>query len=106
LNGYSIVDQIRAKPAMVVQETRREKEYTALVSFGGTKHYLQDAQMTMVRASAADTGCTWSKDVDNSLNIPRGTFGVSSSDRRPPTTEPMDRHTPDYQTTADFQDPG
>jgi hypothetical protein len=45
----AIVDQLRAKPAMVVQDKRREKEYTALVSFGGTKHYLQDAQMNMVR---------------------------------------------------------
>src|SRR6185295_491099 len=59
----AIVDQVLAKPAMVVQDTRRVKEYTALVSFGGTKHYLQDAQMQMVRNAAADTGFTWSNDV-------------------------------------------
>ena len=98
-----IIDQIRAKPAMVVQDTRRAKEYTALVSFGGTKHYLQDAQMKMVRAAAADTGFTWSNDVDNSLNIPRGTFGVYWYDRGPTTPEAMERAIADYQKTGDFE---
>ena len=99
----AIVDQLRAKPAMVVQDKRREKEYTALVSFGGTKHYLQDAQMSMVRAAAADTGFTWSNDVDNSLNIPRGTFGVYWYDRGPTTPEAMERALADYQKTGDFE---
>jgi len=98
-----IVDQIRARPAMVVQDTRRAKECTALVSFGGTKHYLQDAQMKMVRAAAADTGFTWSNDVDNSLNIPRGTFGVYWYDRGPTTPEAMERAIADYQKTGDFE---
>src|SRR5438128_3610199 len=48
----AVVDQLRPKPVMIVQDTRRMKEYTALVSFGGTKHYLQDAQMRMVRGVA------------------------------------------------------
>ena len=99
----AIVDQLRGKPAMVVQDKRREKEYTALVSFGGTKHYLQDAQMKMVRAAAADTGFTWSNDVDNSLNIPRGTFGVYWYDRGPTTPEAMERAIADYQRTGDFE---
>jgi len=99
----AIVDQVRAKPAMVVQDTRRAKDYTALVSFGGTKHYLQDAQMKMVRAAAADTGFTWSNDVDNSLNIPRGTFGVYWYDRGPTSPEAMERAIADYQKTSDFE---
>lgn len=99
----AIVDQLRAKPAMVVQDKRREKEYTALVSFGGNKHYVQDAQMDMVRAAAADTGFTWSNDVDNSLNIPRGTFGVYWYDRGPTTPEAMERAIADYQKTGDFE---
>ena len=99
----AIVDQIRAKPAMVVQDKRRPKEYTALVSFGGTKHYLQDAQMQMVRNAAADTGFTWSNDVDNSLNIPRGTFGVYWYDRGPTTPQDMERAIADYQRTGDFE---
>ena len=102
----AIVDQLRAKPAMVVQAERREKEYTALVSFGGTKHYLQDAQMKMVRDASADTGFTWSNDVDNSLNIPRGTFGVYWYDRGPTTTEAMERAIADYQKTGDFESLG
>jgi hypothetical protein len=99
----AIVDQVQAKPAMVVQDKRREKEYTALVSFGGTKHYLQDAQMQMVRSAAADTGFTWSNDVDNSLNIPRGTFGVYWYDRGPTTPQDMERAIADYQKTGDFE---
>ena len=98
----AVIDQVRAKPVMVVQNTRREQEYTALVSFGGTKHYLQDAQMRMVRAAAADTGFTWSGDVDNSLNIPRGTFGVYWYDRGPTTPEAMEKAIADYKRTGDF----
>ena len=99
----AIVDQVRAKPVMVVQDVRRVKEYTALVSFGGTKHYLQDAQMTMVRGAAADTGFTWGGDVDNSLNIPRGTFGVYWYDRGPTTPVAMERAIADYEKTGDFE---
>jgi hypothetical protein len=97
------VDQLRSKPIMVVQNARRSKEYTALVSFGGTKHYLQDAQMRMVRGAGADTGFTWSGDVDNSLNIPRGTFGVYWYDRGPTTPVGMERAIADYQRTGDFE---
>jgi hypothetical protein len=99
----AVVDQLRAKPVMVVQATRRPKEYTALVSFGGTKHYLQDAQMRMVRGVAADTGFTWGGDVDNSLNIPRGTFGVYWYDRGPTTPEEMEKAIAEYRRTGDFE---
>jgi hypothetical protein len=99
----AIIDQVRAKPVMVVQDVRRFKEYTALVSFGGTKHYLQDAQMRMVRGAAADTGFTWGGDVDNSLNIPRGTFGVYWYDRGPTTPEAMEKAIAEYQKTGDFE---
>ena len=102
----AIVDQVRAKPVMVVQDVRRLKEYSALVSFGGTKHYLQDAQMKMVRAAAADTGFTWGGDVDNSLNIPRGSFGVYWYDRGPTTPEAMERAIEDYKKTGDFESLG
>ena len=99
----AIVDQVRAKPVMVVQDARRQKEFTPLVSFGGTKHYLQDAQMRMVRGVAADTGFTWSGDVDNSLNIPRGTFGVYWYDRGPTTPEGLEQAIAEYQRTDDFE---
>ena len=99
----AVVDQLRAKPVMVVQDTRRGKEYTALLSFGGTKPYLQDAQMRMVRGVAADTGFTWGGDVDNSLNIPRGTFGVYWYDRGPTTPEGLEQAIAEYQRTGDFE---
>ncbi|HEY2976113.1 MAG TPA: beta-galactosidase trimerization domain-containing protein [Pyrinomonadaceae bacterium] len=99
----AIVDQVRAKPVMVVQDARRQKEFTPLVSFGGTKHYLQDTQMRMVRGVAADTGFTWGGDVDNSLNIPRGTFGVYWYDRGPTTPEGMEQAIAEYQQKSDFE---
>ncbi|MFL6208625.1 MAG: beta-galactosidase trimerization domain-containing protein [Pyrinomonadaceae bacterium] len=99
----AVVDQLRAKPVMVVQAARREQEYTALVSFGGTKHYLQDAQARMVRGVASDTGFTWGGDVDNSLNIPRGTFGVYWYDRGPTTPEGMNQAIAEYERTKDFE---
>src|SRR5258705_2050138 len=99
----AIVDQVRAKPVMVVQDARRQKEFTPLVSFGGTKHYLQDIQMRMVRGVAAATGFTWSADVDNSLNIPRGTFGVYWYDRGPTTPEAMEQAIAEYQRKGDFE---
>ncbi len=99
----AVIDQLRAKPVMVVQDTRRQKEYTALVSFGGTKHYLQDAQMRMVREAAADTGFTWGGDVDNSLNIPRGTFGVYWYDRGPTTPVGLNQAIAEYQRNGDFE---
>jgi len=102
----AIVDQVRAKPVMVVQDTRRQKEFLPLVSFGGTKHYLQDAQMRMVRGVAADTGFTWSGDVDNSLNIPRGTFGVYWYDRGPTTPAGMEQAIAEYQRNGDFESLG
>lgn len=101
--GGAVVDQLRAKPVLVVQAKRREREYTALVAFGGTKHYLQEAQMRQVRAVAADTGFTWSGgDVDNGLNVPRGTFGVYWYDRGPTTPEAMEKAIEDYRRTGDF----
>ena len=59
--------------------------------------------MTMVRGAAADTGFTWGGGVDNSLNIPRGTFGVYWYDRGPTTPEAMERAIADYQKTGDFE---
>jgi Beta-galactosidase trimerisation domain/Beta-galactosidase len=102
----AVVDQLRAAPVMVVQNERRRREYDALISFGGTKHYLQDAQMRQVRAVAADTGFTWGGGVDNSLNVPRGTFGVYWYDRGPTTPEAMERAVAEYERTKDFDSLG
>lgn len=102
----AVVDQMRAAPVMVVQNERREREYTALVSFGGTKHYLQDAQMRQVRDVAADTGFTWSGGVDNSLNVPRGSFGVYWYDRGPTTPASMEAAIAEYKRNGDYESLG
>lgn len=102
----AVVDQLRAAPVMVVQDERRPREFSPLVSFGGTKHYLQDAQMRQVRAVAADTGFTWGGGVDNSLNVPRGTFGVYWYDRGPTTPEALERAVAEYERTKDFDSLG
>ncbi len=97
-----VIDQLRARPVMVVQAERRAREYMALVSHGGAKHYLQDAQMRQVRAVAANTGFTWGGSVNNSLQIPRGSFGVYWYDRGPTTPEGMEKAIAEYQRTGDF----
>lgn len=102
-NGV-VVDQMRAAPVTVVPSERRRKEYTPLVSFGGAKHYFREAQMSQVRAAAADTGFTWSgTGVDNSLNIPRGSFGVYWYDRGPTTPEGIERAIEEFERTGDFE---
>ncbi len=98
-----VIDQLRARPVMVVQADRRTREYTALVSHGGTKHYLRDAQMRQVHAVAADTGFTWGGGVNNSLQIQRGSFGVYWYDRGPTTPEGVEKAITEYQRTLDFE---
>ncbi len=100
-NGL-VIDQLRARPVMIVQAERRAREYTALVSHGGAKHYLRDTQMRQVRAVAADTGFTWGGSVNNSLQIPRGSFGVYWYDRGPTTAEGMEKAIAEYQRTGNF----
>jgi len=43
------------------------------------------------------------RDVDNSLNIPRGTFGVYWYDRGPTTPEGMEQAIAEYQRQGDFE---
>jgi len=99
----AIVDQLRARPVLVVQESRRQKEFNPLVSFGTAKHFFQAARMKQVRAAAADTGFTWGGSINNSLNIPRGAFGVYWYDRGPTTPEALEKAIEDYQRTQDFE---
>ncbi len=61
----SIVDQLRAKPVLVVQKERRPKEFKALVSFGGGRPQFKSTRMQVVRAAGADTGFTWGGTVNN-----------------------------------------
>ncbi|HYK91641.1 MAG TPA: beta-galactosidase, partial [Acidobacteriota bacterium] len=98
-----IVDQLRARPVLVVQESRRQKEYNPMVAFGGSKHFFEAARMRQLHAAATDTGFTWGGSINNGLNIPRGAFGVYWYDRGPTTPEAMERAIRDYQQTRDFE---
>jgi hypothetical protein len=102
-SGDRLVDQLRARPVLVVQSERRRREYNPLVSFGAAKHYFRSVRMKQVRAAAADTGFTWGGQVSNGLNIPRGAFGVYWYDRGPTTPEKMEKAIADYNATKDFE---
>jgi hypothetical protein len=98
----TVIDQLRAKPILVVQKTRRKKEFDPQVSFGASKHYFQAVRMAQVRAQAADTGFTWGGGVNNGLNVPRGAFGVYWYDRGPTTPEEMEKAIAEFERTKDF----
>jgi hypothetical protein len=99
----AIVDQLHAQPVLVVQESRRQKEFNPLVAFGTSKHFFHAARMQQVREGAADTGFTWGGNINNSLNVPRGAFGVYWYDRGPTTPEAMEKAIAEYQRTEDFE---
>ncbi len=98
-----VIDQLRARPVLVVQESRRQKEFNPLVSFGVAKHFFQDVRMKQVHAAAADTGFTWGGSVNNGLNIPRGAFGVYWYDRGPTTPDATEKAIADFRRTQDFE---
>jgi len=98
----TVIDQLRARPVLVVQEARRNKEFNPQVSFGASKHYFQAVRMAQVRAQAADTGFTWGGSVNNGLNIPRGAFGIYWYDRGPTAPEEMEKAIAEFNRTKDF----
>jgi hypothetical protein len=97
-----VIDQLKYKPILVVQDTRRPKEYVANVSFGGGRHFFTSVRMNQIHGAGADTGFTWGGTVDNDLNIPRGAFGVYWYDRGPTTPETMEKAIAEYEKTGDF----
>jgi hypothetical protein len=100
--GGTVIDHLRARPVLVVQDARRNKEFNPQVSFGASKHYFQAVRMAQVRAQAVDTGFTWGGSVNNGLNIPRGAFGVYWYDRGPTTPEEMEKAVAEFDRTKDF----
>ena len=98
----TVIDQLRARPVLVVQAARRNKEFNPQVAFGASKHYFQAVRMAQVRAQAADTGFTWGGGVNNGLNIPRGAFGVYWYDRGPTKPEEMEKAITQFDRTKDF----
>ncbi len=98
----NVVDQMRAKPVIVVQKERRQKEYTALMSFETPRHFLKLPRLRAMHERGIDSGFTWGGSVNNSLDIPRGYFGVYWYDRGPTTPEGINRAIAEYEKTGDF----
>ncbi len=98
----NVVDQLRAKPVIVVQNERRQKEYTALLSFETPRHFLKLPRLRAMHELGIDSGFTWGGSVNNSLDIPRGYFGVYWYDRGPTMPEGINRAIAEYEKTGDF----
>jgi hypothetical protein len=98
----TVVDQLRAKPVMVVQKERRQKEYTAQLSFETPRHFWKTPRLHTMHELGIDSGFTWGGSVNNSLDIPRGYFGVYWYDRGPTTPEGVNQAIAQYEKTGDF----
>jgi hypothetical protein len=101
----AIVDQKRVQPVLVVQrpEERRAKEYTAMISFGGGKHFQTSERSQLIRAGGAQTGFTWGGSVNNGLSIPRGSFGVYWYDRGPTDEAGIEAAIKKYEESGDIE---
>ena len=102
VEGERIVDQLRAEPVVVVQRERRSKEYRALMSFESPRPELAPLRQRRLRALAMDSGFTWGGKVNDSLEVPRGWFGVYWYDRGPTTPEGLDEAIREFERTGDF----
>jgi len=97
-----IVDQLRAKPVMVGQRQRRQREYQGLLSFGGSRHFFTSVRQNLLRGLAMDTGFTWGPGVNNDLDLPHGYFGVYWYDRGPTEPAALEKAIEEFQKTGDF----
>ncbi|HEU0106820.1 MAG TPA: hypothetical protein VFT38_11660 [Vicinamibacteria bacterium] len=96
-----ILDHLRHAPVPVVQRERRQKEYRGLLSFESPRHSLAALRQRRLRAQAMDSGFTWGGGVTDSLEVPRGYFGVYWYDRGPTTPEGLERAIKEYERTGD-----
>ncbi|HEY6555397.1 MAG TPA: beta-galactosidase, partial [Vicinamibacteria bacterium] len=102
VDGARVIDQLRAAPVVVVQAERRRKEYQGLMSFEDPRPFLAETRQRRMRARAMDSGFTWGGKVNDSLEVPRGWFGVYWYDRGPTTPEGMEKAIADFERTGDF----
>ena len=96
-----VVDQLRHAPLPVVQRERRQHDYQALVSFEAPPPALVALRARRLRERAMTGGFTWGGEVTDSLEIPRGYFGVYWYDRGPTTPEGLDQEIAAFQQTGD-----
>jgi len=99
----AVVDQLRAKPVLVVPRERRSQDYRALMSFEDSPAYLAPVRKSRQHALAIDPGFTWGGEVNNDLHLPRGYFGVYWYDRGPTTPEGMEKAIAEYERTGEFE---
>jgi hypothetical protein len=99
--GGRLVDQLRAAPLVVVQEARRQKEYQGQLSFETPVHYQSAVRLRRLRELAMDSGFTWGGTVNDSLDVPRGYFGVYWYDRGPTTPEGLEKAIAAYEKSGD-----
>jgi len=102
VDGERVVDELRATPVVVVQAQRRRKEYQGLMSFEDPRPFLAETRQRRMRARAMDSGFTWGGKVNDSLEVPRGWFGVYWYDRGPTTPEGMEKAIHDFERTGDL----
>lgn len=100
-DGGRIVDERRTKPVLVVQRERRSADYRALLSFEDTPARFAALRKSREHALGIDPGFTWGGDVNNDLDLPRGTFGVYWYDRGPTTPEGLERAIAEFEKTGD-----
>jgi hypothetical protein len=97
-----IVDQLRAEPVVVVQRERRQKEYQGILSFEEPRGFLASVRKRRLRSLAMDSGFTWGGKVNDSLEVPRGWFGVYWYDRGPTTPLGLEQAIRTFEKTGDF----
>jgi hypothetical protein len=97
-----VVDRGSNEGVVVVQRERRPKEYRALLSFETPPARLAALRQRRLRAEAIESGFTWGGKVNDSLEMPRGYFGVYWYDRGPTTADGLDAAIRDYERTGDF----
>jgi hypothetical protein len=100
--GGRVVDQLRAAPLVVVQKERRQKEYQGQLSFETPIHYQSSVRLRRLREWAMDSGFTWGGSVNDSLDVPRGYFGVYWYDRGPTTPAGLEKAIAEYERSGDF----
>jgi hypothetical protein len=97
------LDQLRAKPVIVIPRERRPKEYTALLSFETPRQFVKTLRLRRMHELGMDSSFTWGGSVNNSLYLPRGYFGVYWYDRGPTTPEGLERALAEYEKSGNFE---
>jgi hypothetical protein len=100
--GGRVVDRMQSSPVLVMPRERRQKEYRAPLTFEASRHGQGPLRLRRLRELAMDDGFTWGGAVNDSLDIPRGYFGVYWYDRGPTSPEGLDRAIAAFEKSGDF----